>query len=409
MNKFLVIPLLYLLISAKSAAQPWKDHGMLGISKENPHYFQFQDGTPFFWLGDTGWEMLHRLNREEIAVYMENRKAKGFNVIQTVIISEFIHMDKQVNYYNDSIFHNENPETPLITLGNRPENDYEYDFWDHVDYAVSVAESKGLYLGLLPSWGEWFIPRSGKPLFNTGLQSYHYGWFLGNRYKKYPNIIWILGGDRHPDERQGGVDLWRALAEGIADGINGVSDFDGKADYSKTLMSHHAYNSSSNWFASDPWIDFHMWGSYHADVNNFRSVELAFSDWNLPNPKPSLNSEPCYEGHGINYAIDDNGYFTSTDVRIAAYWSVFSGSAGFTYGAQPVWQFTDESREKFSSKTMHTWQEGLDLPGSFQLQYLKKLMESGSMSDLRPDPSVIIEGQGNCSNYVCAIRGRSHA
>jgi hypothetical protein len=199
------------------------------------------------------------------------------------------------------------------------------------------------------------------------------------------------------------------MAEGITDGTNGVDSLDGIADYTTTFMTHHSYNSSSNWFHSDPWIDFHMWGSYHADVNLSRAYELALADWHLHDPKPSINAEPCYEGHGINYAIDDNGYFTSTDVRTAAYWSAFSGSAGFTYGAHPVWQFTDSLRPKYSAQTLTSWQKALDYPGAEDVVIMKKLMESRPMKDLVPDPALIASGQGSCSGYAAALRGPSHA
>lgn len=401
--------LLAFVIYISAYAQDWKDHGKLMVDSQNPHYLQYQDGTPFFWFADTGWEMLHRLNRDEIAAYLQNRKSKGFNVIQTVIISEFIHMDKVTNFYGDSIFVGENTEKPLVTSGARPDDEQEYDFWDHVDYAVETAEKNGLYMALVPSWGEWVTPRTDKALFNTREQAYNYGWFLGNRYKAFPNIIWMLGGDRHPDERNIGIELWRAMAEGITDGTTGEKNLNGKANFSATLMTYHSYNSSSNWFHSDAWIDFHSWGSYHAEIDNPRSIELAMSDWNLKNPKPTLNSEPCYEAHGINYAIDDNGYFTSTDVRVAAYWSVFSGSCGFTYGCQPIWQFTDASRGKHSPKTTMTWQDGLNLPGAVQAGYLKKLMLSRPMKELKPDRSMLISGQGGCSSYVPVLAGKAHA
>ena len=29
--------------------------------------FVWEDGEPFFYLGDTAWEIFHRLNREEMA------------------------------------------------------------------------------------------------------------------------------------------------------------------------------------------------------------------------------------------------------------------------------------------------------------------------------------------------------
>lgn len=409
MNKKLFTFIVTLVLVGSLNSQPWQKHGKLAVNPVNPHYIQYSDGTPFFWLGDTGWEMLRRLSRDEIVKYLSDRSAKGFNVVQTVIISEFIHMDKVTNYYNDSIFVKENPERPLITPGNNPANEREYDFWDHVDFAVETARNHGLYLGLVPSWGEWVTPRSDKALFNTKEQAYNFGWFLGNRYKSAPNIIWILGGDRHPDERSNGVELWRAMAEGITDGTTGPKKMDGKADYSATFMTHHSYNSSSNWFHNDSWIDFHTWGSYHAEIDNPRAIELGLKDWNLPNPKPTLNSEPCYEAHGINYAISDNGYFTSTDVRIAAYWSVFSGSCGFTYGAHAIWQFTDESRRKHSENTNMTWQQALDLPGANQMVYLKKLMLSRPMSALNPDRSMLISGQGACSSYAPVLLGKSHS
>lgn len=408
-EKKILMLFIFIVLGLVSKAQPWKDHGRIQVSTINQHYLSHQDGTPFFWLADTAWEMLHRLNREEIEIYLENRKAKGFNVIQTVVISEFIHMDKVTNYYGDSIFANENPEKPLQTTGNNTENDKEYDFWDHIDFAVKTAEKKGLYLALMPSWGEWVTPRTDKALFNTNEQAYTYGWFLGKRYRNSPNLIWILGGDRHPDERKNGIELWRAMAEGIADGTNNTKKIDGKADYSTTLMTHHSFNSSSSWFHQDKWIDFHTWGSYHAEVNNTKSYLAAISDWNLHNPKPTINSEPCYEGHGINYALEDNGVFTSTDVRIAAYWSVFSGCAGFTYGCQPIWQFTDETRKKHSVQTFYTWQEGMDKPGAFQVGHLKKLMDSHPITEMAPDQSLIAGGQGDCATYSCAIRGKSFA
>jgi len=405
-NYFLSLFICSIAISSygQKIAQP----GRLKVS-ENGHYLLKADGTPFFWLGDTGWEMLDRLSREETNIYLENRRSKGFNVVQTVLIGEFIHMDKATNFYGDSILKNDNPEKPFITPGNNPGNADEYDFWDHADYAVSLAAQKGLYLALLPSWGEWVTPRVDKPLFNTTAQAYSYGNFLGNRYRKNTNIIWILGGDRRPHERSNGFELWRAMAEGIADGTNGMNSLDGNADYSTTIMTYHSFETSSKWFHNDAWLDLHIWGTYHSEVNNTRAFEAALADWNLPNPKPTLNGEPNYEGFDINYAIDDNGVFTSTDVRMAAYWSLFSGCAGFTYGAQHIWQFTDSTRTKFSKTTSSNWQTSLDLPGSFQVGYAKKLFESRPMLELVPDQSLIVKGQGNCGSYSPAIKGKSFA
>ena len=407
--RYLYTIFLLMAFTAPAVSQPWIEHGPIVVNAQNPHFLQHHDGTPFFWLADTGWDMMRRLNREEMKTYLENRKKKGFNVIQAMVISEFIHADKPTNYYGVQQFIDEDPERPAITPGNNFGVKDEYDFWDHIDYGIELASSMGLYMGLVATWGEWVIPRVGKPLFDTCEQAYNYGWFLGNRYHEFQNIIWILGGDRHPDEREEGLKLWRSMAEGIADGTNGVRMMDGKADYSTTLMTHHAFESSSRWFDNDEWIDFDMWGSYHAIINNSRAYQMALADWNRSNPRPTINAEPCYEGHGINYAIADTGFFTSTDVRQTASWSVFSGSAGYTYGAHPVWQFTDQFRKKHSAMTQSDWQHGLDLPGSFQVGYLKELMLSRPLNDLQPDTTMIIAGQDEGGGYCAAIRALSYA
>ena len=62
-------------------------HGDLCVSP-NGRFLQHTDGTPFLYLGDTAWELIYRLNEPEVELYMENRRAKGFTVIQTVILSE---------------------------------------------------------------------------------------------------------------------------------------------------------------------------------------------------------------------------------------------------------------------------------------------------------------------------------
>src|SRR5512137_2795522 len=89
----LLIGILAFSIPLISQENPWKgqsvnlSHGRLKVS-ENKRFLLFEDGTPFFYLGDTGWELFHRLNKEETEKYLENRRAKGFTVIQAVLLAE---------------------------------------------------------------------------------------------------------------------------------------------------------------------------------------------------------------------------------------------------------------------------------------------------------------------------------
>jgi len=127
---------------------------------ENHRFLVYADGRPFFWLGDTAWELFHRLNREEADRYLENRARKGFTVIQAVAIAE---LDGHIvpNAYGHLPLVDLDPGRPAVKEG--PDNDY----WDHVDYIVNKAESLGMYIGFLPTWGRYWHDKvkEGKPLF----------------------------------------------------------------------------------------------------------------------------------------------------------------------------------------------------------------------------------------------------
>jgi len=402
--KKLFLLLFILLLFSEANSQKKLTCERLKVS-DNCHFLVFEDGTPFFWLGDTGWEVFHRLNRNEAVGYLKKRKEQGFNIIQAVLLSEFDGLNAP-NEYGSLPLINSDPENLKITPGNDTSKINEYDYWDHADFIIRKAEELGIYIGLLPCWGEYVIPREGRAIFNSVIQAYNFGNILGKRYHVRKNIIWILGGDRLPDERSNGLDLWRAMAKGIADGTNGVTDFKSKTDYTTTLMTYHCFASSSQWFRNDEWLDFNMWGSYHSDYSITRAYEQSFTDWMLPDPKPTINGEPAYEEHAVNWLIN-NGSFTSYDVRQIAYWSVFAGAFGHTYGCNPVWQFYDKNRNPITFANKF-WQAALDDQGANQMRYLRNLIESRPMLERIPDQSVIIKGMGSGSNHCIATRGKNY-
>lgn len=112
---------------------------------DNGRYLTTKDGKPFFWLGDTDWEMFHRLTREEIESFIALRSEQGYTVLQAVALAEFNGI-RQPNRYGDWPLNNEDPTQLLITPGNDPTNPYEYDYWDHVDFAIQKAADKGIYI-----------------------------------------------------------------------------------------------------------------------------------------------------------------------------------------------------------------------------------------------------------------------
>src|SRR4051812_47911966 len=73
--------------SPTTGAQRSRSTPSLKVS-ENKRFLVTADGRPFFWLGDTAWELFHRLNREEAVRYLRNRAERRFTVIQAVALAE---------------------------------------------------------------------------------------------------------------------------------------------------------------------------------------------------------------------------------------------------------------------------------------------------------------------------------
>ncbi|MFZ0428377.1 MAG: DUF4038 domain-containing protein, partial [Acidobacteriota bacterium] len=151
---------------------------------ENGRYLQDSTGKPFFYLGDTAWELFHRLNREESDRYLEDRARKGFTVIQAVLLPTEGGVDSP-NAYG---------EVPLLDRNpGRPNEAY----FRHVDYVLNRAQELGLFVGLLPTWGSyWKLVGENRIRLFTEESARSYGRFLGNRYRDKP-VIWILGGDQN--------------------------------------------------------------------------------------------------------------------------------------------------------------------------------------------------------------------
>ncbi|MBN1458098.1 MAG: DUF4038 domain-containing protein, partial [Armatimonadetes bacterium] len=226
---------------------------MLQVSG-NQRYLVRADGTPFFYLGDTCWELFHRTTRGEAELYLENRARLKFTVIQAVILAEPDGL-RQPNSYGD---------LPLCDLDpTRPNERY----FEHVDYVVGEAARRDLFIGLLPTWGDKVGPKywgTGPKIF-TRENARVYGRFLGQRYRDHP-VIWILGGDR-PARTEPVRNIWRAMAEGLKEGDGG-----------RHLMTYHpgGWRSCSHyWPPDEPWLDFHMIQSGHQAKNrpNYKLVE----------------------------------------------------------------------------------------------------------------------------------------
>jgi hypothetical protein len=354
----------------------------------NKRYLVTADGKPFFWLGDTAWELFHRLNREEADKYLKNRADKGFTVVQAVALAELDGLHDR-NPYGDTPLENDDPTKP------------KEEYFKHVDYIIDKAAELGLYIGLLPTWGDKIFKSTwgtGPEIFNVD-NARTYGNWIGNRYKDKKNIIWILGGDRTPDEKA--IAIWRAMAAGIAAGTGGQE---------KALMTFHPQpnsledGGSSKYFHNDAWLDVNMFQTGHCRENNvYDRVQVVY---NRAPFKPVVDGEPLYEDHPVCFNAKDLGTSSPYDVRRYAYLDVFAGAFGHTYGCHDVWQMYSPKRTPVNGPH-YSWDVALDLPGAAQMKYLRGLIEARPMLDRIPDQSLIKDALG-ASDRIQATRGKDY-
>jgi Protein of unknown function (DUF4038)/Putative collagen-binding domain of a collagenase len=354
----------------------------------NKRYLVKADGTPFFWLGDTAWELFHRLNREQAAYYLKRRADQGYTVVQAVALAEF-----------DGL-HVPNPYGDLPLLYDDPNQPNEA-YFKHVDYIIDKAAENNITIAFLPTWGDKVMKSTwGKgPEIFTPENARRYGQWLGKRYKDKKNIIWILGGDRNP-QNETHLAIWRAMADGV---LAGVGDND------KALLSFHPQPNdlgAGEYFHNDNWLDFNMFQTGHCrDTRVFDKIQASY---NRAPVKPVIDGEPIYEDHPVCFNANDLGISNAYDVRKSAYLDLFAGAFGHTYGCHDIWQFYSPYREAVNGPKIF-WQEAMELPGANQMKFVRKLMESRPILERVPDQSLIVEHDLPAAERIQATRGNDYA
>jgi hypothetical protein len=353
----------------------------------NGRFLMTEKGDPFFWLGDTGWLLLTKLTREEADRYLEDRRIKGFNVIQVMVV----HGLKDVDVYGDSALVHGNLAMPKSTKGG---------YWDHLDHIVNKAAEKGLYIALVPVWGG--VVKSGKV---SEAQARAYAEFLAERYKASPNVIWMNGGDIKGADF---LPVWTAIGNTL------------RAKDPGHLITFHprGRSSSSFWFQGQRWLDFNSVQSGHRSYaqdtsredprygeDNWRYIQADYKQ--LP-AKPVLDAEPSYEGipHGLHDTLQPR--WTDSDVRRYGYWSVFAGACGYTYGDNSVMQMLRPTDKGSAYGAKAPWFSAINDPGAGQMGWLKKLILSRPYFERVPDQS-LVKDQGERYDRLLACRGKSYA
>jgi Protein of unknown function (DUF4038)/Putative collagen-binding domain of a collagenase len=305
------------------------------------------DGTPFLVQGDAAWSLIANLTYDEAIVYLDDRRAKGFN---TLIVSVVEHL------FSRQAPRDRSGNEPFTTPGDMSTPNDVY--FDHAERVLEACAARGIAVILACCYiGHRHDPSPGVDATNHAEGWYYevvgtgpegcraYGEYLGKRFGRFDNIIWCIGGDWDPDAARTGLD---AIAAGIRS--TGVSN----------LFTAHVRPETSGLdsFAGSDWLDINLTYSYGIV---HRSM---LADWARVPVTPFLLIESTYEG-------EHNA--TDLQIRRQAWWSVLCGANGQCMGNNPIWLFWDG------------WQAALELPASVAMARWGAFFRALPWADLVPD------------------------
>jgi hypothetical protein len=326
-------------------------HGPLGVS-ENHRYFQYADGTPFLWLGDTWWNGLcSRISLDEFKTLAADRQAKGFNVVQIV-----------AGLYPD--------EPPFDDRG-KNEGGFVWEpgftrinpaYFDAADLKIQALVRAELSPAIVGSWGYYL------PLMGVDKAKKHWRNLVA-RYGAYP-VVWIICGELpmpyylsdHPQEdmvmqRKG----WTEMAKYVR-----------SIDPYGHLITAHPSRSARQEVVDESVLDFDMLQTGHESWGAAANTIALVSAHASKTPSmPVLVGETVYEGHQQTNWQDTQ--------RFAFWVSMMNGAAGQTYGAGGIWQMNGRTIPHGSSPWGITyentpWDVAMRLPGSQQVGIGKNIL-----------------------------------
>lgn len=364
-----LIACLFFLCGA--TAKPDKSPFPIRISEDGRH-FEDQNGRPFFVHGDSAWSLIAQLNLKETQFYLDHRRSRGFSAILVNLIERKFAKNPPQNASGDP---------PFLTPADFSTPHEAY--FAHADAVIRMAAARGMLVFLVPAYLGWKGGDDGwfQDIRLSGADALrHYGRYLGRRYKSFPNIVWVMGGDFTPPRPyRWSVD---ALAEGIREG--------GAA---QLMTAHCGQMSPSGALGNPQWLDFNNVYSYADPL-----YEVTIREYGQKPVKPFILIESVYEGE----------HESSPDrIRRQAYWSILTGAAGHFYGNNPVWNF-DSPTKVYPSR--QPWKDALDSRGAGDMSRLWNFFRGVRWHALKPDTEhrFLVSGygtKGSAGYSVAAVSG----
>lgn len=313
-------------------------------TSSNDRYLVDQNGVPTLLVGDSPHALFVNLSTTDLAIYLANRQTNGFNMLWVqALCSDYI-----ANCRSDlSTYDGVKPFTSGTDQTNYDVSTPNPAYWSRVDSYVNAAASHHLAI-LFDTWETAALMPMARSNGNTKMHDY--GVFLGNRYKNFPNIIWITGNDFQTWRDATDNTLMQSLMAGIA-----------------SVDIHHLQTTQLDFNASNSLEDSLLapYTTLSGAYDYYCSYGETLAQYNHASPVPSFFEEGFYE-FNVNATL--------RNLRSQAWWAALGGAtAGQMYGSENVYPFSAG------------WQNFLDSTGVVEFGYLNSVLKSMKWYELVPD------------------------
>ncbi|MGB3403152.1 MAG: DUF4038 domain-containing protein [Microcoleaceae cyanobacterium] len=339
--------------------------GGIEAKPDAPYYFQYENGTPFYFFGDTNWRLgqtssSENLNHETALEYLDIRASQGFN---------YIHSD----------FAQDPNEGGPLWDGTKG-RDLNPGYFQELDSRIEYMNDLGITSGYMLEWAQGW-----KNDFSSQADRLQYAEYVTARYSAH-NVVFIVSGEYN-----------ETLSTSIYNEIGETIDATDPHDRMITIHS----TGTVEQFANESWMSF---GDYQQIYRNLHSEILDSRDHN----KPVVNSEYAYylrdsNGDGV---VDKPNSATLEEIRDASYDIVMAGGHLVT-GWGTTYFGGNRDRGPFNPNDPRNddWEE--------DVQHIKTLFTDREWWKLEPHDE-LIGGPGTeylladiGEEYVAYVRGNS--
>ncbi len=345
---------------------------LMVLSPDKTHLVNTLTNKPVFITGEDAWDLATQVDNADAVNYLSSRAQQGYNFVWMAAVDNTYQSNPPANYYGN------------VPFDGADFTNEDATYWAHVDYVIQQAATYGITIGLSPA----FVGLNSTSGYLTSYENSSdatmtaYGAWLGNRYKSYPNIIWVLGGDMNVS----------AVYGKVADVAVGIASSD--QNHAITVETYHPNSSVTDFpVSSNQWLGMNWTYANYSIGGDPNVVAACQNNYGLTPFLAPLQGEGWYE---LEHSI------TQLELDEQGYWAILSGCyLGQVFGNNAIWTMGGPA-----DTSGQTWQSQIGSQGSVTQSWMGKLFNSREHWKLVPDinHTVLTAGYGSGSTISVAAR-----